>query len=112
MDKLDDRFMDYMIYLEQIKESCLELHRQNNHADFTKFKYVGPGRILHKKPSANPKLNTRYYEKVKKKLICSPRMVGLKNRNNMKRVRHVELLGLRQQKKAPLTRKTKEVETE
>jgi len=94
LDKLDDRFTDYMIYLEQIKECRLELNCQNDYANYTKLKYVGPGGILHKKPSANPKLNTRYYEKVKKKRISSPRMVGLKNHNNMKRVRHVQLLGI------------------
>jgi hypothetical protein len=112
LDKLDDRFTDYMIYLEQIKECRLELYCQNDYANYTKLKYVGPGGILHKKPSANPKLNTRYYEKVKKKRISSPRMVGLKNHNNMKRVRHVQLLGIWQQKNAFLTWKIKQVEIE
>jgi hypothetical protein len=93
LDKLDDRFTDYLIYLEQIKKRRLELNRQKDHADYSTFKYVGTDGILHKKPSADPKMDNRFYEKVKKKRISRPRTVRLKNRNNMKRVRHVELLG-------------------
>jgi hypothetical protein len=56
LDKLDNRFTDYMIYLKQIKERRLELYRQNDYANYTKFKYIGPGGILHKKPSAKTKI--------------------------------------------------------
>ena len=93
LEKLDDRFTDYLIYLEQIKKRRLELHRDNDYADYSKFCFVGPDGVLHKKPSADPKRDTRYYEKVKKKRISSPRTASFKNRNNMKRVRHIELLG-------------------
>jgi len=96
--KLDDRLTDYKIYLEQIKGQRLELRRPNDHADYSKFKYVGPDGVLHKKPSANPQFNSRFYEKVKKKRISSPRTVSLKSRNNMKCVRHIELLGKHIQK--------------
>jgi hypothetical protein len=90
LKKLDDRFTDYLIYLEQIKKRCLELHHQN---DYTKFKYIGPDGIVHKKPSTNPKLATQYYEKVTKQHVGAPRAKNLKNRNNLKRVKHVELMG-------------------
>jgi hypothetical protein len=93
LKKLDDRFTDYLIYLEQIKKRCLELHHQNDYTDYTKFKYIGPDGIVHKKPSTNPKLATQYYEKVTKQHVGAPRAKNLKNRNNLKRVKHVELMG-------------------
>jgi hypothetical protein len=93
LEKMDDRLTDYLIYLEQIKNRRLVLHRLNDYADYSKFKYVGLDGVLHKKPSATPQSSTRYYEKVKKKRISSPRKASFKNRNNMKRVRHIELLG-------------------
>jgi len=33
LEKLDDRFTNYLIYLEQIKNRRLELHRDNDYAD-------------------------------------------------------------------------------
>jgi len=98
LEKMDNRFTDYLIYLEQIKNGHLKLHRLDDHADYSKFKYVGPDGMLHKKPSANPQSNTRYYEKFEKKRISSPKTYSLKSRNNMKRVRHIELLGKHTQK--------------
>jgi len=93
LEKLDDRFTDYLIYLEQIKKRRLELHRLNDYANYSEFKYVGPDGVLHRKPSANAKADTRYYKKVKSVRVSSPRTVGIRKHNNSKRVRHVELLG-------------------
>jgi hypothetical protein len=93
LEKLDNRFTDYLIHLEQIKKRRLESHRQNDNADYSIFKYVGPDGVLHTKPSADAKPNTRYYEKVKSTRISSPRTVGIKTRNDIKRVRNVELIG-------------------
>jgi hypothetical protein len=45
LDKLNSRFTNYLIYLEQIKNRRLELNRPNDHVDYTKFKYVGPGSV-------------------------------------------------------------------
>jgi hypothetical protein len=93
LEKLDDRFTDYLIYFEQIKKCRLELHRLNDCVNYSEFKYVGPGGVLHRKPSANAKADTRYYKKVKSVRVSSPRTVGIRKHNNSKRVRHVELLG-------------------
>jgi hypothetical protein len=93
LEKPDDRFTDYLIYLEQIKQRRLVLHRDNDYANYSKFCFVGPDGILHKKPSADPKHDTRFYERVKNQRIGSPRTVGIKNRNNVKRVRSIELMG-------------------
>ena len=67
LEKMNDRFADYLTYLEQIKNRHLELHHLNDYADYSKFKYVGPDGMLHKKPSANPQSNTRYYKRQKEK---------------------------------------------
>jgi hypothetical protein len=61
LEKLNDRFSDYLIYLEQIQNHRLEMHRQNDNAKYSEFKYVGPDGVLHKKPSADAKADTRYY---------------------------------------------------
>jgi hypothetical protein len=92
LEKLDDRFTNYLIYLEQIKSRRLELHLDNDYADYSKFCFVGPDGVLHKKPSADPKRDTSFHEKVKNQRIGSPRTVGIKNRNNAKRVRSIELI--------------------
>jgi len=112
LEKLDNRFTDYLIHLEQIKKRRLELHRQNDYADYSIFKYVGPDGVLHTKPSANAKPNTRYYEKVKKVRVSSPRTVDIRNRNNMKRVRHAELIGKRSSKKPEKQKMNKVSNTE
>jgi len=93
LEKLDDRFTDYMIHLEQIQKRRLKLYRLNDHADYSHFKYIGPDGTLHKKPSANPKSDTNFCKKIKKQRISNPRTVRMKTRNNTKRVRYVELLG-------------------
>ena len=93
LEKLDDRFTDYLIYLEQIKKRRLIINRDNDYADYSNFRFVSPDGVLHKKPSADPRFDTKFYEKVKKQRIGSPRTVGIKNRNNIKRVRSVELMG-------------------
>jgi len=91
LKKLNHRFTDYLIYLEQIKKRRLELNRPNDYTDYTKFKYIGPGGIVHTKPSADPKFNPKYYEKVTKQRIGAPRTATLKNRNIMKRVKNIDL---------------------
>jgi hypothetical protein len=78
LEKLDDRFTDYLIYLEQIKEYRLELHRQHDYVDYTKLKYIAPDRVVHRQPLADAKLDTRYYQKVIKQHISVPRTVNLK----------------------------------
>jgi hypothetical protein len=47
LEKMNDRFADYLTYLEQINNHRLELHRLNDYADYSKFKYVGPDGRLH-----------------------------------------------------------------
>jgi hypothetical protein len=78
LEKLDNRFTDYLIYLDQIKKRRLELHHRNDRVDYTKFKYVGPGSVVHTKPSADPRLDTKYYNKVINQRISAPRTVNVK----------------------------------
>jgi len=92
LKKLDDRFTDYLIYLEQIKERRLELHRQHDYTDYTKLKYIAPDGVVHKQPLADAKPETRHYQKVIRKRISAPRTVNLKYRNTLKRIRHAELI--------------------
>jgi len=114
LEKLDDRFTDYLIYLEQIKKRRLELHRQKDHVDYSGFKYVGPDGALHKKPSKDPKRDNRFYEKVIKTRISCPRTASLKNRNNLKRIRHAELMvkKSRTNQHVPYAAKRTPIETE
>jgi hypothetical protein len=102
LEKLDNRFTDYLIYLDQIKNRRLELHRRNDHVDYTKFRYIGPGGILHTKPSGEPKLNAKYYKKVTSQRISAPRTVNMRSLNNVKRVKYMETIGRKntQEKKA------------
>jgi hypothetical protein len=93
LEKLDDRFTDYLTYLEQIKKRRLVLHQDNDYSDYLKFRFVGPDGALHKKTSADPRSDTKFYEKVKQQCIGAPRTVGIKNQNNVKHVRSVELMG-------------------
>jgi hypothetical protein len=83
LEKLDDQFTDYMINLEQIKKRRLELHCLNDYANYSHFKYISPDGALHKKPSANPKSETKFYKKIKKQRISNPRTVGAKTRNTL-----------------------------
>ena len=92
LDKLNSRFTNYLIYLEQIKNRRLELNRPNDYVDYTKFKYIGPGGVVHTKPSADPRLDTKYYNKVINQRISAPRTVNVKNLNNLKRVKHAEIM--------------------
>ena len=78
LEKLDNRFTDYLIYLDQIKKRRLELHHRNDRVDYTKFKYVGPGSVVHTKPSADPRLDTKYYNKVINQRISAPRTINIK----------------------------------
>jgi hypothetical protein len=93
LEKLDNRFTDYLIYLDQIKKRRLELHRKNDYVDYTKFKYIGPGGILHTKPSGDPKSNTKYYKKVTSQRISAPRTANMRSLNNLKCVKYVETIG-------------------
>ncbi len=93
LEKLDNRFTDYLIYLDQIKNRRLELHRRNDHVDYTKFRYIGPCGILHTKPCGEPKLNTKYYKKVTSQRISAPRTVNMRSLNNVKRVKYMETIG-------------------
>ena len=105
MEKLDDIFTDYLIYLKQIKKRRLELHRQHDYADYTKLKYIAPDGAVHRQPSADAKLDTRYYQKVIKQRISAPCTANLKYRNNLKRVRHAELMGRKSMQEKKTRRK-------
>ncbi len=69
------------------------MHREHDYTDYTKFCYVGPDGRLQMKPSANSSIKSKCYGKTKKRRIGAPRTVRIKNRNNVKRVRHVGLMG-------------------
>jgi hypothetical protein len=110
LEKLDNRFTDYLIYLEQIKKHRLKLHRLNDYANYSEFKYVGPDGVLHRKPSANAKADTRYYKKVKSMRVSCPKTVGIRKHNNIKRVRHVELLGKQKKRETKIVPKTERIQ--
>jgi hypothetical protein len=111
LEKLDNRFTDYLIYMDQVEKRRLLLHCQLDYADYSKFHFVGPDGVLHKKPSAEPKPDTKYYDKANKQRIGSPRTVGLKSRNNIKCLRHVELMA-KDVKNHKSDKMSKHVETE
>ncbi len=111
LEKLDNRFTDYLIYMDQVEKRRLLLHCQLDYADYSKFHFVGPDGVLHKKPSAEPKPDTKYYDKANKQRIGSPRTVGLKSRNNIKCLRHVELMA-KDAKNHKSDKMSKHVETE
>jgi len=87
------------------------MHRENDYTDYMKFRYVGLDGRLHTKPSANPSTKSQCYGKMKKRRIGAPRTVGIKNRNNVKRVRHVELMGQKSMQEQQRVQRPRKSET-